>query len=810
MGVGVGEGVAGCGRVAGRGAVVVQLGALDAAAGGVGEGVRGEVAGEPDLDQVLGVQEAGLLLLGGAVRGRGVRGGEQTGREALDARVLVEGAAAADGVTGPVGEGGDAGSGHVLLRGLHEAGVVGDLAEVPAFPVEDDLLAVDPVLGDGQGVEGRADGQDVGLRVVAHQVEAEAVDLVLLRPGDDRVDDQAPHHGVLGGGVGAAGGGGDGAVRQQALVVAGDDAVQDGLVRLARGDGVVVDDVHHRAQPGPVEGLDHPAELDGAGRAVRVARVAALGDGVVQRVVAPVVRVLRGRGGHAGLLFLRVGGVHLEVAGGLGAVGGLLRDGADVEGRQEVDVRGPGGSQVAQVPHARRGGVGEGQVLAGVGGGAVRDGEVADVQLLDLRGGEGDGRGLAQGLPAGRGELRVGQVHDQAVDGIRGEGGGVGVGDEVADHLAGARGPDGHVVAVGLAGPGAFAAHRPDAGGVVAAHGDRAAVEFEGDLLGGGGPDGEGGAAVLEDGAEGGGGRVQVVEDAGELDAGGGEDRAVRGAGARDELAAQGLADPVAVARVDGVGAVRGEVRELLLLGGGELGLAQPQPVGAAGQGAVLGLDGAVAGGEELHGGGCGGGVPGKGVAVDPDGLGLGEVQGGGGAGGLREEVLLLAAQHPHLVAGGLQVQGPVGGQVLLVALVEDVAEAGGAGRERDLVDRAVGVGAGGQERLGPVGGVRGSGPDVQAPAVVGAVGALVVQDGLGLVLRRVGGAVGAGGLLALLQPDLAGLRHVDGAVGGDVLVAVLVDDEVADGGGAGLELHVGEGAVGVAAGEVVAGGLCL
>lgn len=292
---------------------------------------------------------------------------------------------------------------------------------------------------------------------------------------------------------------------------------------------------------------------------------------------------------------------------------------------------------------------------------------------------------------------------------------------------------------------------------------------------------------------------------AGELNAGGGEDGPVRGAGARDELAAQGLADAVPVAGVDAERLVRRKVRELLLLGGGERGPGETQPLGAGlVEDAVVRGDAPVAGGEELGGGGGRGGVPGEGVAVDPDGFGLGEVEGGGGSGGLGQEVLLLAAQHPHLVAGGLEVQGLVGGEVLLVALVEDVAQAGGPGGERDLVYGAVGVGAGGEERLRPVGGGRGAGPHVQAPAVVRAVGALVVQDGLGLVLGRVGGAVGAGGLLALLQPDLAALRHVEGAVGGDVLGAVLVDDEVADGGGAGLEADVGEGAVRVAAGEGV------
>lgn len=170
---------------------------------------------------------------------------------------------------------------------------------------------------------------------------------------------------------------------------------------------------------------------------------------------------------------------------------------------QEVHVRGARGGQLAQVPHAGRGGVGEGQVLAGVGRGAVRDREVPDVEFLDLRGGGGYGRGLAQLAPAGRRQLGVGEVDGQAVSGVRGQRGGVRVGDEVADHLADGRGPDGDGVPVALAGPAPLAAHRPDPGGVVAVHRDGPAVEFEGDLLGGGRPHRQGGAAVLEDGAEG-------------------------------------------------------------------------------------------------------------------------------------------------------------------------------------------------------------------------------------------------------------------------------------------------------------------
>ena len=77
----VGEGVTGRGRVSGGCAVVVDLRALDRTAAAVGEGERGEVAGEPDLDQVLVVQQAGLLLGRGAVRRRGVGVGEQPGGE---------------------------------------------------------------------------------------------------------------------------------------------------------------------------------------------------------------------------------------------------------------------------------------------------------------------------------------------------------------------------------------------------------------------------------------------------------------------------------------------------------------------------------------------------------------------------------------------------------------------------------------------------------------------------------------------------------------------------------------------------------
>ncbi len=758
------------------------------------------------------MQEAGLLLGRGAVGGGRVGVGVQTRREALDAGIRVEGAAAAHGVTGAVGEGGDAGAGHVLLRGLHEAGVVRDLPEVPALAVQDDLLAVDAVLGEGQGVESLPDRQDVGLRVVAHEVEAEPVDLVLLGPGDDRVHDQLAHHRVLGRGVGAAGAVGHGAVGEEPLVVARHDPVQDGGVRLAARGGVVVDDVHDDPEAVLVEGLDHPAELDRTGRAVRVGGVRALRDRVVVRVVAPVVGVLRGDLRHALLLLVGVGRVGGQIAVGSRLVGLLLRDGGDVEGGQQVHVRRAGLRQLPQVPGAVAVPVREGQVGALVPrrDRLVGDGEVPDVQLLDLRVLQRYGPGLVQARPAAGCEGPVVQIDDEAALGVCGEREGVRVGDLVGDDLADTGCPDLHDVPVGLAPPGRGAGDGPDAGGGVPVHRHGRAVEVEVDRLGRRCPHGQGRLPVLEDGPEPALRRagVQVVQHTGDLHARRGQHGTVHRALRGHDLAVQRLAHPVPVARVHRPGGVVLQVRELRLLGVGERGLRQPQPaLVVAGQRPVLDGDRAVVGVEQLGGGGAVGTVPGEGVPVDPDRLGGGQVERGRAACGLRQEVLLLAVQQPHLVAVGLEVERLVGGEILVVALVDDVAEAGGTLGERHLEDRAIGISLHRLQGVRPVGGVRGTRPDVQAPAVVVPVGTVVVDDRLGRVLRGMVGLFRQYVRLALLDPDLTRPGDVDGPVGGDILVAVLVDDQEADVRGSRLELDVGEGAVGVAADERVAGG---
>lgn len=191
---------------------------------------------------------------------------------------------------------------------------------------------------------------------------------------------------------------------------------------------VVVDDVHDDAQAVLVEGLDHLAELDGALGAVRVGGVGTLGDRVVVRVVAPVEGVLGGGLRHALLLLLGAGREGGEVAVGRRLLGLPLGDGGDVEGGQQVHVGGTGLGQLAQVPGAVALLVGEGEVGAPVVrvGGPVGDGEVADVQFLDLCVPQRYGLGLAVVLPAARGEGAVVQVDDEAALGVGGQGEGRG------------------------------------------------------------------------------------------------------------------------------------------------------------------------------------------------------------------------------------------------------------------------------------------------------------------------------------------------------------------------------------------------
>ncbi len=221
-----------------------------------------------------------------------------------------------------------------------------------------------------------------GLEIVqGHEVEAEAVELVFLRPVADRVDHVLAEHRALRGRLVAAAAAVRGAaVVCEAVVIIGDDAVEIGIET----EGMVVHHVHHHADPGLVQALHHLLELVHAHRAViGVGGVAALGDVVVLRVVAPVelrrVRAL----------------VH----------GGVVVD------RLEVDVRDPEILQVVQADRLARGvrkaRLGEGEVLAGIARAGDRVGEVAHVHLPDH--GVGVGAQFALEL-RGAEALRIGRA----------------------------------------------------------------------------------------------------------------------------------------------------------------------------------------------------------------------------------------------------------------------------------------------------------------------------------------------------------------------------------------------------------------
>ena len=131
-----------------------------------------------------------------------------------------------------------------------------------------------------------------GLDVMnGHQVEAEAVHMVFLRPIPGGVDDEVAHLlQIRCGLVAASGGVGVSAVIPVAVVIAGSGQFEVGAVVLCR---VVVDHIHHHADSRVVESLDHLFHFTHArGRIGWIGGVTAFGRIVVLRVISPVVLVL--------------------------------------------------------------------------------------------------------------------------------------------------------------------------------------------------------------------------------------------------------------------------------------------------------------------------------------------------------------------------------------------------------------------------------------------------------------------------------------------------------------------------------------
>ncbi len=182
--------------IAGRLTVVVDLGAFLRHAILVGQHELLEVARHAEPHQIGLVQGRRQIHLA-----HFVRIDESTVAKALglaNGIATVERTAAAHRIAQAVGEGADTGTAQMLLGSLHEALVILHFAEVPPLAVEVHL-----------GIDLLHRGQRLNhliFRMVAHQVEAEGVDLVVARPGDQGVIHQLGKHGVFRRRVGTAGG----------------------------------------------------------------------------------------------------------------------------------------------------------------------------------------------------------------------------------------------------------------------------------------------------------------------------------------------------------------------------------------------------------------------------------------------------------------------------------------------------------------------------------------------------------------------------------------------------------------------------
>ena len=198
---------------------------------------------------------------------------------------------ALDGVAVLVAEGADARvkTGDTgALPGEDRIGVrVG--AAVPGLAVHEDLLT--GAVG-VEAVEVAADLVHGGDVMQTHEVEAEAVDMILLHPVAAGLDHELAEHLLVGSSlVAAAGAVGEHGAGAHAVVVAGSCLFKAGGGVV----GVVVNDVHDDGDASVVERLDHLLEFPDSDVAViGVGGIGALGGVVVLRIVAPVAVCGRG------------------------------------------------------------------------------------------------------------------------------------------------------------------------------------------------------------------------------------------------------------------------------------------------------------------------------------------------------------------------------------------------------------------------------------------------------------------------------------------------------------------------------------
>ena len=189
--------------------------------------------------------------------------------------------AALDGIPGVIAEDADPLVQHGQIVFVGFVPVEGADAALPGLAIHQDVPAAGELIQFGPE-------QVHGLHVVqAHQVEPEAVDVVLPGPVEDRVDEIPPGHGALAGKLVAAAA----AVGKAAVRVLPEKVIGHGIVQGILGAvGVVVHHVHHHPDARCMEGGDHlPALPDAHLAPGGVGGVAALRHIEVGGVVAPVI-----------------------------------------------------------------------------------------------------------------------------------------------------------------------------------------------------------------------------------------------------------------------------------------------------------------------------------------------------------------------------------------------------------------------------------------------------------------------------------------------------------------------------------------
>ena len=617
---------------------------------------------------------------------------------------------------------------------------------LPALAVEDDV-GVDRMDSSHDSIDGLVVDQ-------ADQVPAEAVDVVLLSPVQDGVDDVLANHGTLGSGVVAAAGVGlVRAIVMDTAEVAGNNAVEAEVASVCN---VVVDNVHDDADLGIMQSLNHLLELIDADFAVvGIGGVGTLGNVVVLGIVAPVV-----------------------------AADGLI-NGVDVVNGQQVDIV---DAQFLHVVNAGgdvsagNGGatLGEGQVLTlVVHAGGLVDGEVTDMQLPD------DGIGVVflgdvgVVLPT----LGVGgiQVDDHGTVTVDAGGTGIGIAGlcDFAHDIDGVGVVDAVQIALDVGEPGAVGVSGHGVGvDLVAA--DACIVQSQDNLGSGGSPHAEKGALCAP-------GCAQVVAVVG---VSGFEFGSGVGVGDGHVAACAVVVDHILVLLGDSALSVLDDV---VALGAGlqghigDLDLA----VGAfQGEQAVqVAFDGHGSG----HGQNAGEGIPNSGGDLCAQGavrnVGVEVLKCGTGLCIDMDSTVQNLADVDVTVAVG--ILGPVG-------LLDDEADPGI--RSVSVVSSGLGIGgavvgdfvilegAGGAQALHAV-------PHVDFPAVVVAVGAVVVNLDGDVVVGRIDGnnGIGLAGLtedhIDLLGVVVEGDGNIVGFIGGEDVVVAIVTPAVAPGTVGDLEL---------------------